>query len=545
MNQRTCVDPSGQFVYGLHKPAYRVENLRENNFIRPLGWFRNGEPCDNRVNFPPGRVEVPNADPVFEVPNPFPFKGVTYILKRWADQNAADPSGICLPKAPRGSFTETLRDWVDQKIVAASAISDLFCDLPDPVKLAIAETSTDPEDLITLAELSCHFIHDKKSGRPMGLKYQADETGRTRPVIFFPLLFEMVANNPSLPDDYKEVMVLRPGVQGDSEIVGEFPDMGSGQHIFEYLRQNSYIPGGHYAANCAHDAVRYRLSDLGRKDMRAMRHLYYQRTYVRLAGELGVFTECNRRTLSTEELENLRRDIVNALSIPEKQQRLSANRTLWGWNFGFDYAPSGYRLHASHQQIHQQYAMVPVDFETHGDGDSQLKPYACGDMVADFIEAYHRQTGTRFFDAYIQAIYNNKRMDGGQGEDSLIIFADEHILLFVPKAQTSQWEVQLMTRGPVGNIIEADQAVRESIDRGMLLAVQVLEAMGARMITTIEYAKAIDDPSDNHQRLIYAFLPRLPESPGAFSEAQLRWINGHYPEDFAAVCRARLSGLNL
>jgi len=544
MNLRTCVDPSGKFVYGLHKPAYRVENLRENNFIRPLGWFRNGEPCDNRVNFPPGQVEVPNADPVFEVPNPFPFKGVTYILKRWADQNAADPAGISLPRAPQTSFTETLQDWADQKIVAASAISDLFCDLPDPVKLSIAETSTDPADLVTLAELSCHFIHNKKTGRPVGLRYQADQAGRTRPVIYFPLLFEMTANNPYLPDDYKEVMVLRPGVQGDSEIVGEFPDMGSGQHVFEYLRQNSYIPGGHYAANNAHDAVRYRLSDLGEKDMRAMRHLYYQRTYVRLAGELGVSIECGRRTLSAQELESLRRDIVNALSIPEKQGRLSASRTLWGWNFGFDYASSGYRLHASHQQIHQQYAMVPQEFEIQGAGDSHLTPYACGDLISDFIEAYRRQTGTRFFDAYIQAINNNERMDGGQGANSLIIYSDENILLFVPKAQTSQWEVQLMTLGPVGNIIEADQAVRKSLDHGMLLAVQVLEAMGARMITTIEYSKAMDDPSDNHQRLIYAFLPRLPESPGAFSEAQLRWINGHYPEDFAAACRENISKLN-
>jgi hypothetical protein len=40
--------------------------------------------------------------------------------------------------------------------------------------------------------------------------------------------------------------------------------------------------------------------------------------------------------------------------------------------------------------------------------------------------------------------------------------------------------------------------------------------------------------------MVYAFLPRLPESPGAFSEAQLRWINGHYPEDFALACRLRL-----
>lgn len=102
-----------------------------------------------------------------------------------------------------------------------------------------------------------------------------------------------------------------------------------------------------------------------------------------------------------------------------------------------------------------------------------------------------------------------------------------------------------MTLVPVGHIIEADQAVRASIDYGMLVAVQVLEAMGACMITTIEYSRAIDDSADTGQRLIYAFLPRLPESPGAFSEAQLRWINGHYPEDFAAACRAKLSGLKI
>ncbi|MEJ2477229.1 MAG: hypothetical protein P8Y40_06970, partial [Desulfobacterales bacterium] len=48
------------------------------------------------------------------------------------------------------------------------------------------------------------------------------------------------------------------------------------------------------------------------------------------------------------------------------------------------------------------------------------------------------------------------------------------------------------------------------------------------------------DAVHTDQHLLYALLPRLPESPGAFSEAQLRWINGHYPEDFAAACRRRL-----
>ena len=68
----------------------------------------------------------------------------------------------------------------------------------------------------------------------------------------------------------------------------------------------------------------------------------------------------------------------------------------------------------------------------------------------------------------------------------------------------------------------------------------VLAGLGARMITTIEYAGRISS-ADREQRLLYSFLPRLPESPGAFSEAQLRWINGHYPEDFAAACRLRLN----
>lgn len=56
------------------------------------------------------------------------------------------------------------------------------------------------------------------------------------------------------------------------------------------------------------------------------------------------------------------------------------------------------------------------------------------------------------------------------------------------------------------------------------------------MITSIEYSKPVVK-GDDDQRLLVAFLPRLPESPGAFSEAQLRWINGHYPEDFALACR--------
>jgi hypothetical protein len=37
--------------------------------------------------------------------------------------------------------------------------------------------------------------------------------------------------------------------------------------------------------------------------------------------------------------------------------------------------------------------------------------------------------------------------------------------------------------------------------------------------------------------LLYSFLPKIPYSMGAFSEAESRYIAGHYPEDFAAACR--------
>ena len=91
-----------------------------------------------------------------------------------------------------------------------------------------------------------------------------------------------------------------------------------------------------------------------------------------------------------------------------------------------------------------------------------------------------------------------------------------------------------------GNILETDTSLRSSLDWGILYAQKALAGLGAEMVTSIEYPKRIGVPNRNSQPLLYAFLPRLPESPGAFSEAQLRFINGHYPEDFAAVCRKQL-----
>jgi hypothetical protein len=95
----------------------------------------------------------------------------------------------------------------------------------------------------------------------------------------------------------------------------------------------------------------------------------------------------------------------------------------------------------------------------------------------------------------------------------------------------------------VGNIIEADIRTRKAIDNAILLAMKILEQMGARMVTVIEYSKSFHSKDADH-RLLYCFLPRLPESPGAFSEAQMRWINGHFPEDFAAACRSVRAGLD-
>ena len=93
-------------------------------------------------------------------------------------------------------------------------------------------------------------------------------------------------------------------------------------------------------------------------------------------------------------------------------------------------------------------------------------------------------------------------------------------------------------KGPVGNVIEASAPVRDSLDLGILKAQQVLAGLGASMVTSIEYSKRLG--VSNGQRLLHSFLPKLPWSMGAFSEAQGRYILGHYPEDFAQACRQQL-----
>jgi len=527
---RTCVTPGGTFTYGLHKPHYTVRNLRRRTRVEKLGSSEHGEPINNKRNYPSEDIEVEQADWIYEIANPFDFRGTTYIGKPWADRNAENPERISLPQRPEVSLH---RYFEGQKIDP-----QLIDGLPRPLLLGLAVTSTDPYDLIRLARRSCRFNLDDHD-RPVGLRYAAD-TGR--PDIDDFELFEAVANNVYLPDDYKIAMVIRPGAQGASEIVGDCHEADA-THIYEYLRRNSYIGGGHYAANMADDAIRYRIEDLSETDMRGMRSLYYQRSYIRLAEPLSL--DLPIQPLSEDDLERLREQIINH---PDYAQTDMA-ATLWGWNFGFDFSSTGYRLHASHQQIHQQYAMIPQAASSCADGASEqagtYRPFSAGDLVEEVILAYRHHHRSSFFLDYLQAIENNRRLDGRSDRPrDLIVWQDEHVLLFVPKAQTSQWELQLMTRPDEngkfpGNILETATRVRRSLDHGIHKAQQALAGRGAALVTTIEYSKRFSAKL-TEQPLIYCFMPKLPHSPGAFSETQLRFINGHYPEDFAQACRLGL-----
>jgi hypothetical protein len=528
---RTCISPKGKFIFGIHQPSYDVDNLRNNDTIQSLGFFSNGRAYTNQNNFPAEDIQIQEADVIYEIPNALPFKGTTYIKKRWADEKKKDLTTFSLSAKPSFSWSRTLVQWADTTIIPNEKIDQLLSQLPEAVQLTIALLSNDPKDLIQLAQHICAFTFDSQNA-PTGLKYH-ESNGR--PIIHNPLIFETLANNPNLPDNYKSAMVLRPGVQGQSPIVGEYSNKQS--HVFEYLRANSYIPWGHYAANMADDAIRYDIDSLTMDDITGMRHLYYQRTFVYLAKQFHIPINANRQMIPADALEPLRKAILMHLKQSPEIPTYTGN--LWGWNFGAGYAPNHYRLHASHQQIHQQYALIPAQIPTN-ETNVFMDSYACGDLVTDFIKAYAHKYGCSFFDTYAQAIQNNRRMDDpNNGPQELIIYSDAHIMIYVPKAQTAQWEIQIMPTSAIGNILMADRNMRDALDRGIFITAKILSALNAQLVTHIEYAsRFLAEPTD--QRLIIAFLPRMPESPGAFSEAQLRWINGHYPEDFAAACRLKL-----
>jgi hypothetical protein len=296
----------------------------------------------------------------------------------------------------------------------------------------------------------------------------------------------------------------------------------------------------------AHDAVRYKVDSLTERDIVGLRYLYYQRIYVQLSAELGIPVRAKRRSLTPDELEDLRLSLLAEIEQHNRSgHQLPFNGTIWGQNFGFDLSPSGYRLSASHQQIHQQFALVRANVPSfvHGENEtnvSSIPTYSQGDMVAQFIGICRETTGQDFFETYLEAIKGNRRLDGRTDKQrDLIFYQDENVIGFVPKAQRSQGEVQVMAKVKCGNVLEADPGIRDSLDRAILLTMKMLENLGVKMFTAFEISKRLDNPNPD-QRLLYCFLPRHPQSPGGFSEFQQRWISNHYPEDFAKVCRDEL-----
>ncbi len=539
MRLRTCVDPEGHFMVGIHQPGFVVDNFRENTIVESLGKLSSGQDIDNRGNFPDSQVSEPSADTIYEITNPFGFRGTSFINTAWAEKHAGNPESVKIPCAQPCSFTDSL----DSNLPESEKISFL-ASLPRPLKLALAQVSTDPKDLVALAKQSCAMIFDPATGSPTGMEFipvQDKNPTQAKPVpkIHDHELFEILVNNPYLPDSYKNVLVLRPGIQGSSEIVGEYASENTSSHVFEYLRRNSYIPWGHFASNMANDAVRYRAGDLTSADMTGLRHLYYQRIYARMARALQMEVP-QGKCMACDTLESFRVAILDRLQDPSCPAPFF-DASLWGWNFGFGSSQSGHRLHASHQMIHQQNAMIPASIV-----DEQGKdylPFSCGDLITEFIDEFYRTHKIPFFQAYLSAIRSNVRTDG-RGHDlanSLIVHEDSCVILFVPKAQVSEWQLCLMTKTPCPNILFADTAMRTSLDQGILRAVQILEALGANMVTAIEWSGRMGAAVHAQQHLMYDFIPRLPYAPPTFSEAQMRSIIGCYPEDFALACRNALS----
>ncbi|NQS71244.1 MAG: hypothetical protein HQQ73_03650, partial [Desulfobulbaceae bacterium] len=373
----SCVHPDGRFRVGVHQPSYTVRNLRACEYRGTLGQLPDGRKVDNAANFPEGDISASAGYPVYEIANALPFRGCTYIDAGWAAARSENPASIAIRPQPPLSLRQHL---AEQGLMDKAAVQQCIRSLPLQLRYALAATSSDAEELIWLAESCCTFLYTDTANHnaPSDLLYE-EKHGRLRPAISDMELFETIANNPHLPDSYKEVMVLRPGAQGTSPITAdtyhEETGQGQGGAIFEYLRANSYIPGGHYAANFAHTSRRYSIAELSLADMRGLRHLYYQRIYTVLAAQFGLELPEQGRALSVDELEALRMQVCQAA---KNQGEHPA--TLWGWNFGYDFSPTGYRLHASHQMIHQQYALVPEWVQSSA-GDT-MPAFACGDLVA-------------------------------------------------------------------------------------------------------------------------------------------------------------------
>ncbi len=526
---RSCVTPAG-FRYLLHRPSFKVLNRRETWKQYHLGVNEDGCEVISEANFPQGHLDIPEATPIYEIPNPFPFWGATYILGDSAERNGERFEFRFTPE--RDEQSQRFEAYLLEGIREGRLSWD---DIPRHVKLTVAQNSRNGELLSLLARWVAEMELDE-DGIPRGLRYLSRGAERApAPIKRDKDIYETVANNPALPKEYRRVMVLNPGAQGSSPIVGEF--RSGDTHVWEYLRANSYVPWGHFASNMAEDSIRYSGFHLTWDDMHGLRHLYYQRIFSQMALLLGLLPDHkgpNLSPLDGEELEELRLKVLEAI-----QSRLSHGSplpfqgTLWGWNYGYDISGSGYRLHASHQQIHNQYALVPSN-ELTGDGPT---PFMIGRMVADFCASFRRRYGEPFFQCYLRAIGNNRRLDGREDRpSSLVAHQEDGVVIMIPKAQRSQGEVQVMVTQEMGNIVETTPDIRNALDRCLLMALKGLIRLGAEMVTFCEVSRPLD-VEDRDIRLFYYLLPRHTRSPGSFSERQQRWITGHFPEDFAEALR--------
>src|SRR5210317_1541443 len=137
MKLRTCVTPDGKFIYGIHKPSFKVANLREEVFLQTLGLDDEDNPIENSANFPAGEVEELQGEWIYEILNPFPFRGATYIGKSWADSSAVDPKAIKLSEPGPTSMTDFLENLLRNKGISADELNQSFAELPETVLLAL------------------------------------------------------------------------------------------------------------------------------------------------------------------------------------------------------------------------------------------------------------------------------------------------------------------------------------------------------------------------------------------------------------------------
>ena len=158
---RTCVAPSGEFIYGIHKPQYTALNLREHDHLVDLGKTVDQKTIGNIDNFPENDVCVKASAWIFEIRNAFPFMGTTFVLKSNADRSTdgCNPFSNLLIRSRKYSFEPALQAQSRE------------------VLLTLASTSTDPETLAKLAGDSCAIAgrttHPSRNRRDCGHRSEA------------------------------------------------------------------------------------------------------------------------------------------------------------------------------------------------------------------------------------------------------------------------------------------------------------------------------------------------------------------------------------